>query len=93
MTSQVMPAPLASLAADPVAVAVQLPAVAGVAGVHGGRTGRARGIAVLVVGAGAAGAYYKNCDAARAAGAAPVHAGDPGYSRKLDRDGDGVGCE
>ena len=38
-------------------------------------------------------AYYKNCDAARAAGAAPVHAGDPGYSRKLDRDGDGVGCE
>ncbi|WP_341856910.1 excalibur calcium-binding domain-containing protein [Brachybacterium sp. GPGPB12] len=22
-----------------------------------------------------------------------MHAGDPGYSRKLDRDGDGVGCE
>lgn len=38
-------------------------------------------------------AYYPNCAAARAAGAAPVHAGDPGYSRKLDRDGDGVGCE
>lgn len=37
--------------------------------------------------------YYANCSAARAAGAAPVHAGDPGYSRKLDRDGDGVGCE
>ena len=36
---------------------------------------------------------YANCSAARAAGAAPVHAGDPGYSRKLDRDGDGVGCE
>jgi hypothetical protein len=37
--------------------------------------------------------YYENCDAARAAGAAPVYAGDPGYGRHLDRDGDGVGCE
>ncbi|WP_067433536.1 excalibur calcium-binding domain-containing protein [Nocardioides jensenii] len=37
--------------------------------------------------------YFKNCDAARAAGAAPVHSGDPGYGRHLDRDGDGVGCE
>ena len=30
---------------------------------------------------------------ARAAGAAPVRRGDPGYGRHLDRDGDGVGCE
>ncbi|TYP90801.1 excalibur calcium-binding domain-containing protein [Blastococcus xanthinilyticus] len=37
--------------------------------------------------------YYKNCDAARAAGAAPVRTGDPGYAGHLDRDGDGVGCE
>lgn len=37
--------------------------------------------------------YFKNCDAARAAGAAPVRAGDPGYAPHLDRDGDGVGCE
>jgi outer membrane biosynthesis protein TonB len=37
--------------------------------------------------------YYENCDAVRAAGADPIHTGDPGYSRKLDRDGDGVGCE
>ncbi|MEK6438949.1 excalibur calcium-binding domain-containing protein [Pseudonocardia sp. T1-2H] len=36
--------------------------------------------------------YYANCDAVRAAGAAPIHAGDPGYRRALDRDGDGVGC-
>ncbi len=36
---------------------------------------------------------YKNCDAVRAAGADPIHAGDPGYGRHLDRDGDGVGCE
>lgn len=37
--------------------------------------------------------YYANCSAARAAGAAPVRSGDPGYSARLDRDGDGVGCE
>lgn len=37
--------------------------------------------------------YYQNCDAVRAAGAAPIYAGEPGYSRKLDRDGDGIGCE
>ena len=37
--------------------------------------------------------YYANCAAARAAGAAPVYRGDPGYGSHLDRDGDGVGCE
>lgn len=37
--------------------------------------------------------YYKNCTEARAAGAAPVYAGQPGYGAHLDRDGDGVGCE
>ena len=37
--------------------------------------------------------YYENCDAARAAGAAPVRRGDPGYGPHLDRDGDGVACE
>jgi len=37
--------------------------------------------------------YYANCTAVRAAGAAPIHRGDPGYSSKLDRDGDGIGCE
>jgi hypothetical protein len=41
----------------------------------------------------AAATYYKNCTAARAAGAAPVHRGDPGYGPHLDRDGDGIGCE
>ncbi|RAX47411.1 hypothetical protein DQ353_18785 [Arthrobacter sp. AQ5-05] len=40
-----------------------------------------------------ASAYYKNCTAVRNAGAAPIHRGEPGYSRKLDRDGDGVACE
>jgi len=38
-------------------------------------------------------AFYENCDAVRAAGAAPIYTDDPGYSRKLDRDGDGVACE
>jgi hypothetical protein len=37
--------------------------------------------------------YYKNCAAVRAAGAAPIRRGDPGYASHLDRDGDGVGCE
>ena len=36
---------------------------------------------------------YESCAAAQAAGAAPVHAGDPGYGRHLDRDGDGTACE
>ena len=39
------------------------------------------------------GASYPNCAAARAAGVAPLHVGDPGYGRHLDRDGDGIGCE
>ena len=37
--------------------------------------------------------YYRNCSAARAAGAAPVRRGDPGYAPHLDRDNDGIGCE
>lgn len=36
---------------------------------------------------------YRNCAAARAAGAAPVRIGDPGYGVHLDRDRDGIGCE
>lgn len=36
---------------------------------------------------------FANCSAARAAGAAPVRRGDPGYGSHLDRDNDGVGCE
>ncbi|MGS2808168.1 excalibur calcium-binding domain-containing protein [Nocardia sp. MW-W600-9] len=38
-------------------------------------------------------AYYKNCAAARAAGVAPLHRGEPGYRSGLDGDGDGVACE
>lgn len=39
------------------------------------------------------GAYYKNCSQARAAGAAPIYRGQPGYRSELDRDNDGVACE
>lgn len=38
-------------------------------------------------------AFYANCAAARAAGAAPILVGEPGYRSALDRDGDGVACE
>jgi hypothetical protein len=40
-----------------------------------------------------AAAYYANCTAVRAAGKAPLLLGQPGYSTKLDRDGDGIACE
>ena len=36
---------------------------------------------------------FKNCQQVRAAGRAPIHAGQPGYGRHLDRDGDGIACE
>ena len=36
---------------------------------------------------------HANCDAVRAAVADPIRTGDPGWAPKLDRDGDGVGCE
>tara|TARA_R110001606_G_scaffold223389_1_gene371356 strand:+ start:3383 stop:3862 length:480 start_codon:yes stop_codon:yes gene_type:complete len=38
-------------------------------------------------------AYYRNCTAARRAGAAPLYRGDPGYRSPLDRDNDGIACE
>lgn len=38
-------------------------------------------------------APYRNCAAARAAGAAPLRRGEPGYAPWLDNDHDGVGCE
>jgi hypothetical protein len=37
--------------------------------------------------------FYSNCDAVREAGADPLYRDDPGYSRDLDREGDGVACE
>ena len=41
----------------------------------------------------ATGEPYKNCTAVRAAGAAPIYPGQPGWGEHLDGDHDGVGCE
>ena len=37
--------------------------------------------------------YFANCSAARAAGAAPLLRGEPGYREAMDRDKDGIACE
>lgn len=48
----------------------------------------------LVASQGVAGfVYYRSCDEARAAGAAPLTPAHPGYRAGLDGDGDGVACE
>jgi Excalibur calcium-binding domain len=36
---------------------------------------------------------FRNCAAARAAGAAPLRRSQPGYASHLDADGDGIACE
>jgi hypothetical protein len=36
---------------------------------------------------------FRNCAAARAAGAAPLRRGQPGYASHLDADDDGIACE
>ena len=36
---------------------------------------------------------FANCAQARAAGAAPLRVGEPGYGPHLDRDNDGIACE
>jgi hypothetical protein len=40
-----------------------------------------------------AGYTYSGCDEVRAAGVAPLYSYEPGYSERLDGDGDGIGCE
>lgn len=40
-----------------------------------------------------AGPPYRSCREARAAGAAPMYRGQPGYNPSLDGDGDGIACE
>ncbi|MEU6601633.1 excalibur calcium-binding domain-containing protein [Streptomyces flaveolus] len=42
---------------------------------------------------GGEGFMYDNCADARAAGAAPVYRGEPGYGPHLDADNDGIGCD
>ncbi len=50
-------------------------------------------VAPALVAPGPINVYYKNCDAVRGSGAAPIHLGEPGFRSKFDRDGDGIGCE
>ncbi|MCE7795755.1 excalibur calcium-binding domain-containing protein [Sphingobium sufflavum] len=37
--------------------------------------------------------YYAGCNAVRAAGAAPLYIGQPGYRAEMDGDSDGIACE
>ena len=64
--------------------------------------GRVRGLAALALGVALSAAVgapalaevqYASCAGARAAGAAPMRVGEPGYRLGLDRDRDGVACE
>jgi len=36
---------------------------------------------------------YSGCDEVRAAGKAPLYAGQPGYREDMDGDSDGIACE
>ena len=36
---------------------------------------------------------YSGCNQVRAAGQAPLYAGQPGYRSTMDGDGDGIACE
>ena len=38
-------------------------------------------------------AHFAGCREARRSGVTPLHAGEPGYSRDMDGDGDGIACE
>lgn len=60
---------------------------------HRGGASSARSARRLKAISSSGGGAYRNCAAARAAGAAPVREGDPGFGPHLDRDGDGIGCE
>lgn len=46
-----------------------------------------------VVAAPVANVYYAGCNEARAAGAAPLYHGQPGYRPEMDGDDDGIACE
>jgi hypothetical protein len=81
----------AAVQPDPV-VAAPAPAAPAPAVVAPAPVAPAPAVQVPVAPAPAA-AYYANCTAAKAAGAAPLYAGSAGYRAALDRDHDGVACE
>lgn len=57
------------------------------------RVSRSRKTGRIGISTGERASIYRSCAEARAAGAAPLRSGQPGYSIKLDRDRDGVACE
>ncbi len=81
-----VPAPVAPAAA-PVAPAPAAPAPAPAAPVAPAP------VAPAIPAPAPAAVYFANCAAAKAAGAAPIRAGQAGYRAALDRDNDGVACE
>lgn len=87
-----MPVETVTMPAQTVTVEVEAPADTRL-GIMGGTDTGSRGGSTDVGSSGSSSVYYANCSAARAAGAAPVLRGQPGYRSALDRDGDGVGCE
>lgn len=64
-------------------------------GVKQGGNGFAHASAPIVRGPQPAAATggFRSCAAARAAGAAPMRRGEPGYNPRLDGDNDGIACE
>lgn len=88
------PAPARTATPAPARTAVPVPAPAA-APPNAGSPTRSTDSSTESPSAGSTGGspYYANCAAARAAGVAPLHKGDPGYRSGLDRDGDGTACE
>ena len=86
------PAPAPAAVQPPPVVAAPAPAAPAPAVVAPAPVAPAPAVQVPVAPAPAA-AYYANCTAAKAAGAAPLYAGSAGYRAALDRDSDGVACE
>lgn len=80
-------------AAQQAAAEAQRVAAAEAARLEAERLAAAQQAALLAAPQPVAQAYYQNCDAVRAAGAAPIRPGDAGWQQKFDRDKDGVGCE
>ena len=37
--------------------------------------------------------HFAGCREAQRSGVSPLHAGEPGYRRDMDGDGDGIACE
>ena len=51
------------------------------------------GPADVVTNSSRASVHFRNCNEARAAGAAPLYRGQPGYRPEMDGDNDGMACE